>query len=878
MGSKKKDLEIIYNLQWKNKSGNGGDKANIIGMYDIPATTLNWEIFKSYLLKNSGTVGEGVKVSYITDSNREFPIESQTDFQIALYAFRRKARIGEIVNLKLESNCELQTHKNNRHSNDVETQFDNEANSVVSQCCNSESPPEWFLIHMNKYKKSIVEEVTASVTNLVSNLKPHTVSQPSCYHTRKSKNENSKRRKLPLLNTESSIETTKDLMKSLKLEGKLDHKLEKLESKTKKLKEKKQALLFKSSDSDGGSRCGKLNLHGSEDDFLQMDARPIDTQDVIPHMLGGEIYLHHWKVINSGKMTWNKNTKLMFTWGSKALKPLDTIVTVPYLKSGETGTVAVRLQIPNQPGQYECYFHFHHENRRFGHWLGCQVIVDPFDLKGNKSVLDTCFIKNTEDFSKEVATNPDDVYNISDPITHYGNIWQGTSAAAKAFESVLGTQSPDVVPEHKNDLLDLQSERTTSTVTMDKVVRDINTRVEYIKLEEPTDTNCSSDSDNHSIISLPDSDCSKGIPSEFVVVPDCFNIDEPLKPEIAQQGGVQLMKKGGSVESLDDNNNEDVDEGKENSRCDEAASDVSQKSDMVMVSLPENDENIGDGDKVMSPQKELVEIEEKNPEQVATSAANEEHSILDDKIEKLNKLKHLVGMDDVKFVPSYSNDSNTKENKDNNSPCVIFVNHIPGSDANNTNRTYWETFSTENEQVKKTSVQETSRPIEIPSSSNGNPFVFKNLPHVPNYQQTPPEERKLPNDEEIRARFVNSETEPLVAPQELGEDPINPPSEQPSSSSTRQFSDETTVTSPPVVHILPEALVNGAVNVAKSVLNRFVSQSTQGNWVNGQRVDPTREANLQALAEMGFWNRDLNATLLTRFDEDLSRVVAELVQ
>lgn len=42
--------------------------------------------------------------------------------------------------------------------------------------------------------------------------------------------------------------------------------------------------------------------------------------------------------------------------------------------------------------------------------------------------------------------------------------------------------------------------------------------------------------------------------------------------------------------------------------------------------------------------------------------------------------------------------------------------------------------------------------------------------------------------------------------------------------------------------------------------------------------DTPREANLQALAEMGFWNRDLNATLLARYNDDLSRVVAELVQ
>lgn len=50
MATKKKDLEIIYNVQWKNKPGSGGDKSNIIGMYDIPATTLNWETFKSYLV------------------------------------------------------------------------------------------------------------------------------------------------------------------------------------------------------------------------------------------------------------------------------------------------------------------------------------------------------------------------------------------------------------------------------------------------------------------------------------------------------------------------------------------------------------------------------------------------------------------------------------------------------------------------------------------------------------------------------------------------------------------------------------------------------------------------------------------------------------
>lgn len=92
-----------------------------------------------------------MKVSYLTDSHREFPIESQTDFQIALYAFRRKARMGDIVNLKLERAAGQEPPKASRSSNDVETQFDNNEDiSLTPTCCNNESPPEWFVVYMNQ--------------------------------------------------------------------------------------------------------------------------------------------------------------------------------------------------------------------------------------------------------------------------------------------------------------------------------------------------------------------------------------------------------------------------------------------------------------------------------------------------------------------------------------------------------------------------------------------------------------------------------------------------------------------------------------------------------------------------------------------------------
>lgn len=96
------------------------------------------------------------------------------------------------------------------------------------------------------------------------------------------------------------------MLKSLKIEGKLEKKLEKLEYKTKKIREKKIALFAKSSDSEAGQSSSKSYSRKDEVDFniLDMDASPVSSQNIIPHMLGGEIYLHQWKVMNTGRLPW----------------------------------------------------------------------------------------------------------------------------------------------------------------------------------------------------------------------------------------------------------------------------------------------------------------------------------------------------------------------------------------------------------------------------------------------------------------------------------------------------------------------------------------------------------------------------------------------
>lgn len=222
-----------------------------------------------------------------------------------------------------------------------------------------------------------------------------------------------------------------------KFEKKLDAKLEKLESKTKKIMEKKSLL-------GDGQLC---NVLGSRDVKRRvrmmvatanaplttpteqvMDALPVDEYNYVPHVMKGEIVNQVWKVINSGHMPWTEDTELRFAWGSKSLVPLTTTVKCPLLRPGETGKVKVKLQAPSKlhfdsqiinhllnnvlciinkcfvfvvfPGNFESYWHFHHDGRRFGHWLGCAVIVDSEQPPAEPR--DSCTVPHTEPQSTAV--------------------------------------------------------------------------------------------------------------------------------------------------------------------------------------------------------------------------------------------------------------------------------------------------------------------------------------------------------------------------------------------------------------------------------------------------------------------------------------------
>lgn len=100
-------------------------------------------------MKNSGTTGDNVTVSY-SHYEKEIFIDSQLDFQLALYMFRKKARNGEIITLMLDRRDDkMFSFPHVTWCTDAQTQINSE--STHSDKCLSVEPPEWF----KKYMKQV---------------------------------------------------------------------------------------------------------------------------------------------------------------------------------------------------------------------------------------------------------------------------------------------------------------------------------------------------------------------------------------------------------------------------------------------------------------------------------------------------------------------------------------------------------------------------------------------------------------------------------------------------------------------------------------------------------------------------------------------------
>ncbi|XP_044758067.1 uncharacterized protein LOC123316139 [Coccinella septempunctata] len=924
MSCKKKDLEIIFNLQWKY-GPKVAERSNIVGVYDIPSTTLSWEPFKSYILKNSGTPGDDVKVSYLEDG-REFPIESTLDFQTALYHFRKKAMNGEIINLRLER---LSTgKKSSRFSPTCDAQTE------CSYDCKVDKAPEWFTSFMAEFKKEILEEVSSAITTHTAAIKS---SVSHSHYPRKSKTDCAKRCR----KNHHHDGNEKEVLKTMKLEKKLESKMEKLVNKSKKLKEKKMSLITKSSDSDAGHSSSKSNSEAIPNvDISTMNAAPVRSEETsIPHFMGGEVYRHCWKVINNGLVPWTEDTELHFSWGSSLLQPIQRVIPCPRLNPMEIGEIEALIHVPKICGKYQMYWHFYHKGRKFGQWLGCEIIVDK--------------INPSEQFSTSFLRSLAARYDIPD----------STPKVESEFETPYGSLAD-------KDTVKTEKEEERKVKHHSEIWKDLS-QISLEPLGKP-----------NSFVAEIEEIMLRKSPSKIQIIENYIN-------EVGTSAwDVHEMSHSTEMNDYEESGNLIIDEeaggdshSESISKIDEDASSNSTLNDMVMVNFPDEEEEektegyafvVIDGVKTPVPKKflrpDFLETAEDAPD------PKKENPPRSDEIKELEKffgiefvgddfriVKKIEADDDEgdevyddipDLLPSNYNqiavetdsnqrnevaaDASSKQSdpdqnkKEEPSRRFVFPQHGAGYEVNDEQKK----GNVENEQVKSTRhffaprhhagyevidelnfVVPSDSDVEVcnddklrtsfrpyrrqqmktspdqASSSNLYPRIDPNdaLPHIPNYQQTPPELRpksKGDTQEPLRAQSEVTQSSQAEAVATNATGPRRQTENNPSPDTASRPLEPAKI-----VNATPDPLaevVSGAMNMASSALKNMVNKiipsknDEPGIWLNGHWVplkeNSIREKNLKVLDDMGFKNRDLNATLLARYNDDIRRVVAELVQ
>lgn len=199
----------------------------------------------------------------------------------------------------------------------------------------------------------------------------------------------------------------------------------------------------------------------------------------------------------------------------------------------------MRLNLSEIPGHYECYWHFYHNGRRFGHWLGCQVIVDPSPVK-------------PEDFSFLEPASKTFLYR------------QSKKLKMETPENIEKETETFVYKDHAYFI----NEEEAKTLNNEEDLQDVSASMEKLTINIPADdTNCSSDSDNQSIISIADSNtsASSGSSEDFVLVPHTQPTDEAVKLEEAEEmiDGIAVQEE---APGNDDNNNNPEEVNVENSQ------------------------------------------------------------------------------------------------------------------------------------------------------------------------------------------------------------------------------------------------------------------------------------------------------------------------
>ncbi|XP_072105127.1 NBR1 autophagy cargo receptor a isoform X1 [Mobula birostris] len=88
-------------------------------------------------------------------------------------------------------------------------------------------------------------------------------------------------------------------------------------------------------------------------------------------------FVKQWRMKNTGTANWTSATKLQFMWGNLTQASSDKKeVSVPFLQPGEIGVVSVKFVAPDSEGTYTSHWRLAHKGEQFGPRVWCSIIID----------------------------------------------------------------------------------------------------------------------------------------------------------------------------------------------------------------------------------------------------------------------------------------------------------------------------------------------------------------------------------------------------------------------------------------------------------------------------------------------------------------------
>ncbi|ETE71444.1 Next to BRCA1 1-like protein, partial [Ophiophagus hannah] len=114
-------------------------------------------------------------------------------------------------------------------------------------------------------------------------------------------------------------------------------------------------------------------LAATKSESLQSNENLPDGTRLPPNI----IFTKHWRMRNTGNITWSSDTKLKFMWGNITLMSSGKKdVIVPSLLPGEEGVVSVEFEAPGMEGTYTSHWRLSHKEEQFGPRIWCSIVVD----------------------------------------------------------------------------------------------------------------------------------------------------------------------------------------------------------------------------------------------------------------------------------------------------------------------------------------------------------------------------------------------------------------------------------------------------------------------------------------------------------------------